>query len=198
MAKINLLPWRDEYRREKQQEFIVVLGVVAALAALGVYIWISTINGAIDSQKQRNDLLTQEIRALDQQVKEIDQLKKRRTELLARMKVIQGLQGERPLIVRYFDELVRAVPEGVYLRTLKRSGDKVDVTGITESNVRVSAFMRNLDASEWFANPNLRSVKAAPQYGEQASEFTMSFATTKPKEEASSGDGNNNQRKSSK
>lgn len=197
MAKINLLPWRDEYRREKQQEFLGVLGAVAALTVLGVYIWISTINGAIDSQKQRNDILTQEIRALDQQVKEIDQLKKRRAELLARMKVIQGLQGERPLIVRYFDELVRAVPEGVYLRTLKRSGDKVDVTGITESNVRVSAFMRNLDASEWFANPNLRSVKAAPQYGEQASEFTMSFATTKPKDEAS-GDGNNNQRKGTK
>lgn len=198
MAKINLLPWRDEYRREKQQEFIGVLGAVAALTALGVYLWISSINGAIDTQKQRNDILTQEIRALDQRVKEIDQLKKRRAELLARMKVIQGLQGERPLIVRYFDELVRAVPEGVYLRTLKRNGDKVDVTGITESNVRVSAFMRNLDASEWFANPNLRSVKAAPQYGEQASEFTMSFATTKPKDEASSGEGNNNQRASTK
>lgn len=198
MAKINLLPWRDEYRREKQQEFLGVLGVVAAVTALGVYIWISTINGAIDAQKQRNDLLTKEIRALDQQVKEIEQLKKRRTELLARMKVIQGLQGERPLIVRYFDELVRTVPEGVYLRTLKRTGNKVDVTGITESNVRVSAFMRNLDASEWFANPNLRSVKAAPQYGEQASEFTMSFATTKPKEEVAAGAENNNQRKGKK
>lgn len=187
MAKINLLPWRDEYRREKQKEFLGVLGVVAAVTALGVYIWISTINGAIESQKQRNDLLTKEIRALDQQVKEIQELKKRRTELLARMKVIQGLQGERPLIVRYFDELVRAVPEGVYLRTLKRAGDRVDVTGVSESNVRVSAFMRNLDTSEWFANPNLKSVKAAPQYGEQASEFTMSFATTKPKEEVASG-----------
>lgn len=198
MAKINLLPWRDEYRREKQQEFLGVLAAVGVITALAVYLWISAINGAIDSQEQRNKLLTQEIQALEQHVKEIDQLKKRRAELLARMKVIQGLQGERPVIVRYFDELVRAVPEGVYLRTLKRSGDKIDVTGITESNVRVSAFMRNLDASEWFANPNLRSVKSAPQYGDQASEFTMSFATTKPKDEPSSDDGNNNKRTSTK
>jgi type IV pilus assembly protein PilN len=198
MAKINLLPWRDEYRREKQQEFLGVLAAVGVITALAVYLWISAINGAIESQEQRNKLLTQEIQALEQHVKEIDQLKKRRAELLARMKVIQGLQGERPVIVRYFDELVRAVPEGVYLRTLKRSGDKIDVTGITESNVRVSAFMRNLDASEWFANPNLRSVKSAPQYGDQASEFTMSFATTKPKDEPSSDDGNNNKRTSTK
>lgn len=193
MANINLLPWRDEYRREKQQEFLVVLGVVAAVTALCVYIWISIINGAIDSQNQRNNMLTQEIKALDERVREIQKLKKRRAELLARMKVIQGLQGERPVIVRYFDELVRAVPEGVYLRTLKRTGDRIDINGVTESNVRVSAFMRNLDASEWFANPNLKSVKAAPQYGEQASEFTMSFATTKPKDEESD-DGNGKKR----
>lgn len=196
MAKINLLPWRDEYRREKQQEFLAILGVVAAVTALCVYIWISIINGAIDSQNQRNGMLDQEIKALEERVKEIQQLKKRRAELLARMKVIQGLQGERPVIVRYFDELVRAVPEGVYLKTLKRSGDRIDVTGVTESNVRVSAFMRNLDASEWFASPNLKSVKASPQYGEQASEFSMSFATTKPKDDESDGSGNNKKRTS--
>ncbi len=183
MANINLLPWRDEYRREKQQEFLGVLAGVAAVAALGVYLWISSINGAIEAQNDRNRMLDTEIKALSAKVKEIQELKKRRAELLSRMKVIQGLQGERPLIVRYFDELVHAVPEGVYLQTLTRRGEQISLTGVTESNVRVSAFMRNLDASEWFANPNLKAVKAAPKYGEQASEFTMSFSTTKPKDE---------------
>ena len=183
MANINLLPWRDEYRAEKQKEFFIIIGAVCLAAALAVYIWMSVINGAIDSQNERNGILKQEISVLDKQVKEIQQLKKRRAELLARMEVIQGLQGERPLIVRYFDELVRSVPEGVYLKTLQRSGNRITITGVTESNVRVSAFMRNLDDSEWFDNPNLRTVKAAPQFGKSASEFTMSFGTTKPKQE---------------
>ncbi|MYM63579.1 PilN domain-containing protein [Pseudomaricurvus sp. HS19] len=183
MANINLLPWRDEYRAEKQKEFFTVIAVVCATAALAVYIWISIINGAIDSQNERNTMLKKEIAVLNKQVREIQKLKKRRAELLARMEVIQGLQGERPVIVRYFDELVRAVPEGVYLKSLERSGNRITITGVTESNVRVSAFMRNLDDSEWFGSPNLRSVKAAPKFGKSASEFTMHFATTKPKKD---------------
>ena len=182
MAKINLLPWRDEYRREKQKEFIGILAGVVVLAVLAVYIWISIINGAIDSQNQRNQMLTAEINLLEKKVEEIKQLKKRREELLSRMKVIQALQGERPVIVRYFDELARAVPEGVYLTKLSRKDKAVQLNGITESNVRVSSFMRNLDASEWFTTPNLRSVKAAPKLGDQASEFSMAFDTTKPNE----------------
>ena len=180
MARINLLPWRDEYRQEKQKEFVTVLVGVALLVLVAVYLWTNAISSAIDSQKERNQLLNEEITVLNKEVKEIQKLKKRRAELLSRMKVIQGLQGERPVIVRYFDDLVRAVPEGVYLTELKRTGQKIQLTGITESNVRVSAFMRNLDASEWFFSPNLKSVTAAPKYGEQASEFTMSLATTKP------------------
>ena len=143
----------------------------------------------MESQNQRNQMLKSEIAVLDKQVKEIQALKKRRAELLARMKVIQGLQGERPVIVRYFDDLVRAVPEGVYLTSLKRAGQTINLSSITESNVRVSAFMRNLDASEWFASPNLKSVKAAPKYGEQASEFSMSLMTTKSKDQSKEASG---------
>lgn len=183
MARINLLPWRDEYRREKQQEFLTILGAVAAIVVVCVYLWISSINAAIDSQKQRNKMLTDEIAVLDKRVKEIREIKKRREELLSRMKVIQGLQGERPVIVRYFDELVRAVPEGVYITSLERKGQNIRLVGVTESNVRVSSFMRALDASEWFSTPNLKSVKAAPKFGEQASEFSMTFGTTKLKGE---------------
>lgn len=183
MAKINLLPWRDEYRREKQQEFMTVLGVVAAAAALAGYLWISSVNGAIEAQQTRNQMLEKEIAGLEEKVKEITELKKRRAELLDRMKVIQALQGERPVIVRYFDELVRAIPEGVYLTSLERSGNVINLRGVTESNVRVSALMRNVDESEWFSTPNLSSVQAKPEFGEQASEFTMSFSTSKPKDD---------------
>lgn len=182
MANINLLPWRDEYRREKQQEFLSVLGFVALVTLLVTYLWYGSVNGAIESQENRNQMLEKEIAALEQKVTEIRELKKRRAELLDRMKVIQALQGERPVIVRYFDELVRAIPEGIYLTTLERTGNVINLSGITESNVRVSALMRNVDESEWFATPNLSSVKATPEYGAQASEFTMSFTTSKPKD----------------
>ena len=184
MANINLLPWRDEYRQEKQKEFLAVIGFVALLAVLAVYLWMGMVNGSIDSQKQRNDILNEEIASLNEKVKEIKALKEKREELLDRMKVIQGLQGERPVIVRYFDDLVRAVPEGIYLTSLVRTGQQLTIEGVTESNVRVSAFMRNLDASEWFANPNLKSVTAEPEYGEQASEFTMTLVTTKPNDDS--------------
>jgi type IV pilus assembly protein PilN len=182
MAKINLLPWRDEYRREKQQEFVTVLVGVGVVAALVAYLWINTINGQIDNQKSRNKMLEKEIALLDKKVAEIKELKERRRQLIERMKVIQGLQGERPVIVRYFDELVRSMPEGVYLTDLVREGGNIKMTGVTESNVRVSALMRNVDASEWFASPNLSSVKAVPEMGEQASEFELTIVPSKPKE----------------
>ncbi|BFM14185.1 type 4a pilus biogenesis protein PilN [Maricurvus nonylphenolicus] len=182
MANINLLPWRDEYRKEKQQEFLTIIVGVAILAALVSYIWVSAVDGMIANQNSRNQMLQIEIQALEKRVVEIQELKKRRTELLERMKVIQGLQGKRPLIVRYFDELVRSVPEGVHLTALDRKGSQVSVQGITESNVRVSAFMRNLDESTWFTSPNLSSVKAEPDYGEQASSFRLTFTTAVPAE----------------
>ena len=103
------------------------------------------------------------------------------------MKVIQGLQGERPVIVRYFDDLVRVVPEGVYLTKLTRNGDRVEITGVTESHGRVSELMRNIDSSPWFTSPNLSDVTSAPEFGEEASTFEMSFRPTKP-EESDSGE----------
>lgn len=184
MARINLLPWRDEYRQEKQKEFLTILVGVAVVAAFCAYLWVGSVQSAIDEQKARNGILQGEIAQLQERVKEIDELRSRRAELLDRMSVIQGLQGERPVIVRYFDELVRAVPEGIYLTGLSRSGSGIQVSGITESNVRVSALMRNLNDSPWFGNPNLKSVKAEASYGEQASEFEMTFQTDKPVDEA--------------
>jgi type IV pilus assembly protein PilN len=118
---------------------------------------------------------------LNKQVAEIKELKKKRSMLLDRMKVIQDLQGTRPHIVRIFDELVRTIPDGVYYRSLTRKGKNVSVSGTAESNNRVSSLMRKFDGSEWFTAPNLKSVKANPGFGDQANDFNMTVLVTAPK-----------------
>ena len=158
MANINLLPWRDELRQEKKREFFSILGLLCVLGVLVGYVWMSYTDSLIERQKQRNDILNQEIAALNEKVSEIEGLKKRREELEARIQIIQDLQVKRPLIVRYFDEIVRSVPEGMYFSILKRDADTISIQGRTESNSRVSTLMRNLDRSDWFNAPNLKNV----------------------------------------
>ncbi|SHF79501.1 type IV pilus assembly protein PilN [Microbulbifer donghaiensis] len=173
MAKINLLPWRQEYRAQKQKEFQQVAVLVVIAAAISTFLWMKAVDGQIANQNERNQLLQTEIAALDKQVREIKDLKKRRQELIDRMRVIQELQGNRPLTVRYFDEMVQSAPEGLWLTSLKRRGKSVEVAGVAESNNRVSSFMRNLDQSEWYESPNLTGVTAKPEFGEQASAFQL-------------------------
>ncbi|WP_317932190.1 PilN domain-containing protein [Halioxenophilus sp. WMMB6] len=158
MAKINLLPWRDELRAEKKKEFYTILAGVAILGGLVAFAWISMVNGQIESQKVRNDMLNREIAQLNKKVAEIKALKKKRADLIERMEVIQNLQGNRPQIVRVFDDLVRKIPDGVYLTELNRKGKQISFSGIAESNNRVSSLMRQLDESPWFEKPNLLSV----------------------------------------
>ncbi|GAB2890464.1 PilN domain-containing protein [Microbulbifer echini] len=174
MAKINLLPWRQEYRAQKQKEFQQVLALVVIAAAASVFLWMKTVDGQVALQDERNQILQVKINALNKQVREIQDLKMRRQELIDRMRVIQELQGNRPLAVRYFDELVQATPEGLWLTTLERKGNNLSVSGIAESNNRVSSFMRNLDQSDWYESPNLNDVTASPAFGEQASAFQLS------------------------
>ncbi|WP_111642679.1 PilN domain-containing protein [Marinimicrobium alkaliphilum] len=184
MAKINLLPWREAHRQEKKKEFIGILVVVVIAAAVGAYLWVSQVESDIANQNQRNRILQNEITDLDKQVAEIRELRERREELLARMRVIQELEGTRPVIVRYFDDMVRAVPDGVFLRSLSRRGQVITLEGVAESNMRVSSFMRNLEASDWFSQPSLASVTAAPGagMGEQANAFRMTVRTSAPAE----------------
>ncbi|TVZ40572.1 type IV pilus assembly protein PilN [Alteromonadaceae bacterium 2753L.S.0a.02] len=184
MAQINLLPWREEYRREKKKEFLTQLGGVCLLAVGAAYLWIQTVDSAIASQNTRNNTLQNEINLLQKQVAEIKDLKKKRRELLDRMKVIQDLEGKRSIIVHYFDEFARAVPDGVFVTSLSKSGDRIFIDGVSESNNRVSTFMRQLDESEWFSDPNLRSVVASPENGEQASTFKMELLAVLPESEA--------------
>lgn len=160
MANINLLPWRQELRKQRQQEFVAILMGIAMVAVAIVLFGHMVLSKEVSDQEERNQYIKAEIGKLDGQIKEIDELQDRREELLARMKVIQDLQGRRPVVVRVFDEFVRVIPDGVYLTSLERKGESFSMTGIAESPNQVSSLMRNLDASPWFKNPQLSTVAA--------------------------------------
>ena len=183
MTEINLLPWRDERRAELKQEFLVVLGGVFALGIAILVVVDLFFSGQIQSQKDRNAYLTSNIETLNKQVEEIRDLQRKRTQLLDRMKVIQELQGNRPIIVRILDQLVRTVPDGVFYTELLAREQLITIKGIAESNNRVSSLMRRLNASDWFAQPNLEGVRAAPNFGEQATTFNMTVMLRLPETE---------------
>jgi type IV pilus assembly protein PilN len=180
MAKINLLPWREAYRKEKKEQFLAIIGGVVLVSGLLAYIWIVSVESSIENQQARNHLLETEIASLEKQVKEIADLKKIRDDLLARIKIIQDLQGTRPLIVRYFDNFVRSIPDGVYITMLRSEGSVLNVEGVAESYNRVATFMRNLDSSDWFASSALTSIVAIPSEGEQAQSFRLTVNTSAP------------------
>ena len=180
MAQINLLPWREELRQEKKKEFLVQLVGACVFALIACFLWVQSVEGSVSNQLQRNQILEGEIAVLQKQVVEIKDLKKRRKELLDRMKVIQDLEGKRSVIVHYFDEFAKSMPDGVFFTSLKRNGDSFSIEGISESNQRISALMRNLDQSLWFSNPNLKSVDADPKLGEQAGKFVMQLSAVVP------------------
>jgi type IV pilus assembly protein PilN len=180
MSNINLLPWRDELRRDRKRAFLGYLALAALLGVVAVALWIHLVNLRIETQQARNALLTREISALDAQVNEIHELKKRREQVLARMRVIQELQANRPDVVRVFDELVRVIPPGVYLESLSRQGNAISLVGYAESNNRISTFMRSLESSVKFQEPNLTRVTADPRLGEQGNRFDLRIKVTKP------------------
>lgn len=181
MARINLLPWREQLREERKQRFFVTLAGVLAVSAGIVFLGDQYLGGAIEQQNARNDFVRKEIAVLDARIKEISELKTRRQQLLERMKIIQDLQGNRPIIGRVFDQLVRTLPDGVYFTDLKMTGQNIAISGAAESNNRVSNLMRNLDASDWLQAPNLTEVKAqtAGEWG-QANVFQLTVQQTQP------------------
>jgi len=180
MAQINLLPWREERRQELKKQFLVTLALVVALGAGLVLLGDRIVNSQIENQTARNAYLTENIKKLDKIIAEIRDLQKRRNQLLDRMRVIQELQGNRPIIVRVLDQLVRTVPDGVFYTNIKTKAKTISINGIAESNNRVSSLMRRLDASDWLANPNLDKVQAAPEYGDQATKFNLTVKLQAP------------------
>ncbi len=189
MAQINLLPWREERRQELKKDFLITVGLVLALGVGLVLLGDRVVNGQIQHQNARNQYLSDNIKILDEQVAEIRELQKKRNQLLDRMRVIQELQGNRPIIVRVLDQLVRTVPDGVFYTNLQTKDKTISIRGVAESNNRVSSLMRRLDASDWLASPNLDSVRTAPEYGDQANTFSLTVKIEAPESEKKSGEG---------
>jgi len=159
MARINLLPWRTERRKQREREFYMMLAAsaVAALIAVGAaYGWM---NARIDTQNQRNAYLANEIKALDKQIEEINELDKTKSQLLTRKQIIEQLQSNRSQMVHLFDEMVKTIPDGVRLTTMKQAGDVLTLEGVAESNARVASYMRNIDNSPWMGRTDLRKIE---------------------------------------
>lgn len=183
MANVNLRPWREELRAEKQKQFVVMILGAAIIAGGLVFLWKSDMDSRIAYQQSRNAYIETAAKKLDEQIREIESLKRKRDELLARMQVIQDLQGKRPVIVRVFDELVRTLPDGLFYTDLKRAGDQVTIVGMAESNSRISSLMRQFEDSDWFANPNLSNVSAADNRRAGYSQFNLSVQQKTPEPE---------------
>ncbi len=179
MANVNLLPWREDQRQEKKKEFLVIIGMLAAVALVLAIAWGHWVQMQVGWQNERNNLLTEEIAVLEEKVKAIKELKLRRQQVLERMEVIKALQGNRPGVVKVFDEFVRSIPDGIFFVEVVHSGESVSLVGFAESNNRISTLMRQLDASERFKEPNLTKVEANDRLGEQGSRFELQVGLEK-------------------
>lgn len=176
MIRVNLLPHREIRRKQQQQQFFIMLGVVVAIGA-GIWFAVHTyFEDQFDNQKNRNKYLQTEIEKLDKQIAEIQKLKDQTAALLARKRVVETLQGTRSEVVFLLDQLVRQLPEGVYLKAIKQTGTKVMINGFTQSQARVSTLMRNLESSPHLEHPNLVEIKAAQAGGQRLNEFTMNIS----------------------
>jgi len=185
MPSINLLPWRQALRQRRKKEFLFGLGAAVALAALVTLLTHLTVSSMIDAQHRRNDLLKAEIAELDKAIEQIVALEEQKARMIARMQVIETLQSSRPEVVKLFDEMVATLPEGVYLTAVKQSGRKLEFNGVAQSSTRVSAFMRNIDASATLSAPDLKVIQtgrdAAP--GAQFTLFAQLRAPVDSEEE---------------
>ena len=183
MPRINLLPWREAERQRRQREFMVAMAgaLVAGIVVVGLIIFAYV--GMIDHQYARNARLTAEIADLDKSIEEIDGLERQKERLLARMEIIEQLQKSRPEIVHLFDEITRQLPEGVYLTAMKQTGAAVEVNGVAQSSTRVSALMRQIDASEWLTDPGVTRVETKEQGPARQAEFVVTLKQVKSDDE---------------
>ena len=178
MPSINLLPWRQALRQRRRKEFLIGIGAAVGLAALVTLLAHLAVSSMIDAQNRRNDLLKAEITELDKAIEQILALEEQKARMISRMEVIDRLQASRPEVVKLFDQIVAALPEGVYLTSVKQSGKKLEFNGVAQSSTRVSAFMRNIDASESLSSPELKVIQTGSNAGPGA-QFTL-FASQRP------------------
>lgn len=190
MAKINLLPWRDERRKELLNEFLVMLGLVALFAALTVGVIHFYHTQLIDRQNTRIDYIDRRIKEVDKKIVEIKEIEKQKEALLSRMRAIESLQRDRPLIVHLFDELVRSMPDGMSISRLTQKGSLITIEGEAQSNARVSSFMRKIENSDWLEGAKLKVIKekvvrvkvqGGGDINEVLNSFTLTFGQLLPK-----------------
>ena len=181
MPRVNLLPWREERRKQQRTEYLAILGICAVVAA-GIWFSIHLYYQAlIEQQNRRNQFLVTEIKLLDKKIEEIKQLEKEKENLIARMKAIETLQTSRPIVVHLYDELLTTLPEGVYLTSISQTGETVTIKGVAQSNARVSNYMRNVEASTWIHDPKLSIIQSKTEDGRRIADFTLTFKQTKAK-----------------
>jgi len=181
MAKINLLPWREELLKEQTRQFATLTGLCAFMTIAVVALVHFNISRDIDHQNARNNILQSEIQQLDISLKQIKGLEETKSKLLSRMEIIQSLQRQRPEIVHLFDEIVRTVPDGLYLTSIKQNGKSLTIRGVAESNGRVSAYMRNIDASKWLSTPKLKVIQSK-KGTLRSSDFEITTSQSSPKD----------------
>lgn len=179
MIRINLLPHREEKRKALRQQFFALSGLIGVLAILIVILVHGVIAGYIGQQEGKNEFLKKEIAALDKEIDEIKRLKEQTNALLSRKGVIESLQGSRAETVQLFNELARQVPAGIYLKSLKQTGNKIGIVGVAQSNARVSTLMRNLEASPLLERPDLVEIKAVIQGNRRYAEFNLNVIITR-------------------
>ncbi|HEX4595900.1 MAG TPA: PilN domain-containing protein [Bryobacteraceae bacterium] len=173
MPRINLLPWREQERKIRRREFTVAAGGAVFASIIFILGGKLLYSSWTDAQNEKNNLLKKEIVKLDAQIADIQDLETRKQRLVARMEIIEKLQRKRPEIVHLFDEIVKTVPDGIYLTAIKQTGNKLEIRGVAQSSTRVSTFMRNIDSSVWMDNPVLQVVESAKDSATGGSNFTL-------------------------
>ena len=182
MIRINLLPHREQRRQARQRQFVSLSIGLAVLGILVVFVVHGIFVAQIENQQSRNQLLKTEIGKLDEQIKEIDKLREQTQALLARKQVVETLQSNRTEAVHLLDQMVRQLPDGIYLRSMKQVGSKVTLIGYAQSNARVSTLMRNIESSPWVTQPELVEIKSVPSpinKDRRVSEFTLNVQVKK-------------------
>lgn len=184
MIRINLLPHRAEKRRARQIQFAALSVISVVLGALLVGFGHAALSGRISYQERRNEYLKQETAILDKQIAEIKKLREETQSLLERKNVVENLQSTRSDVVHLLDQMLRILPEGVYLKTLRQTGNKINITGYAQTNARISTLMRAVENSPWLDSPSLGEIHAASAEGARVSEFTLTFNLSKTKDTA--------------
>lgn len=189
MARINLLPWRAERRKQREREFFMQLGAAFVAAVLFVLLWVGWMGQRIDNQNNRNAFLQNEIKQVDERIAKIKDLEKVRERLLARKQIIEQLQANRSKMVHLFDELVKTIPASARLSSLKQSGESMTLDGVAQSNASVAEYMRNIESSPWMGHADLSKTENTHKDQRMPYSFGLNVALSKPKaEEAADAD----------